>query len=179
MVQTTADLDDWGASARSFFVADGQMPLNSDEKKNTGQWVAFAVGQQIFGVDILSVREIRAWTGATQLPGSGEYVRGVINLRGSIVPIIDLSCRFGGGLAEATMAHVVVIVFVSGKLVGLLVDSVSDIVEAAADAVLPVPEVRGSSRARFLAGLLTHDEQMIALLALDEIVDDGAIPEPA
>src|SRR5262250_1198949 len=92
------------------------------------QFISFAIGDDQYGVDIMAVREIKEWTEITHLPKQPEYVRGVLNLRGVIVPIIDLRCRFGQGLTEATPLHVIIIVQIEHQLVGLLADRVSDII---------------------------------------------------
>src|SRR5271165_6581732 len=88
------------------------------------QFISFAIGDDQYGVDIMAVREIKGWSDITHLPKQPEYVRGVLNLRGNIVPIIDLRCRFGQGMTEATSLHIVIIVQVASKLVGLWADRV-------------------------------------------------------
>src|ERR1700752_2922976 len=84
------------------------------------QLISFAIGDDQYGVDIMAVREIKGWTAITTLPRQPEYVRGVLNLRGVIVPIVDLRCRFGQGLTEATPMHIVIIVQIAAKPAGLL-----------------------------------------------------------
>src|ERR1700748_3336658 len=92
------------------------------------QAVSFAIENEQYGVDIMAVREIKGWSEITHLPKQPEYVRGVLNLRGVIVPIIDLRCRFGQGMTEATALHIVIIVQIASRQVGLLADRVLDIV---------------------------------------------------
>lgn len=91
------------------------------------QFITFTIGEEEYGVDIMDVREIKGWTQATRLPNSPNYVRGVVNLRGIMVPVLDLRARFGMGRTEVTKTHVVVIVTVEKRVLGLLVDAVSDI----------------------------------------------------
>ena len=79
------------------------------------QFISFAIGDDQYGVDIMAVREIKGWSDITHLPRQPDYVRGVLNLRGAIVPIIDLRCRFGQGLTEATPLHIVIIVQIGGR----------------------------------------------------------------
>src|SRR5215467_12439707 len=100
----------------------------SDAIAAANQLISFAIGDDQYGVDIMAVREIKGWTAITPLPGQPEYVRGVLNLRGVIIPIVDLRCRFGQGLTEATPLHIVIVVQIDGKTVGLLGDRVLDIV---------------------------------------------------
>jgi purine-binding chemotaxis protein CheW len=139
------------------------------------QFVAFTIGEQNYCVDIMSVREIRAWTGATPLPNTAEHVRGVINLRGSIVPIVDLRIRFGQGETEPTSSHVVVIVAIEERLNGLLVDSVSDILSVSADDIAEIPETDIGSRVCYLDGLITEEDRMVAVIALDRVIDEISV----
>lgn len=139
---------------------------NTDMK----QFVAFSIGERNFCVDIMEVREIRAWAGATSLPNAPEYVRGVINLRGNIVPVIDLRARFGHGLTDAESSHVVVIVMIEEQLHGLLVDSVSDILNVADKDIAEVPSSDLGTRANYLDGIITEGDGMVAIISLDRLV---------
>ena len=103
------------------------------------QFISFAIGDDQYGVDIMAVREIKGWSEITHLPKQPEYVRGVLNLRGAIVPIVDLRCRFGQGLTETTPLHIVIIVQIGGRQVGLIGDRVLDIVSVEAAQIQPVP----------------------------------------
>ena len=134
------------------------------------QFVSFTVGAQDYCVDIMAVREIRAWTGVTGLPNSPSYIRGVINLRGAIVPVIDLRMRFGQGLTETTPGHVVVIVAIGDTQNGLLVDGVSDIITVPKKDIAAIPEMEGEDRNPYFHGLITGQEKLLALIALDELV---------
>jgi purine-binding chemotaxis protein CheW len=134
------------------------------------QLISFAIGDDQYGVDIMAVREIKGWTAITTLPRQPEYVRGVLNLRGVIVPIVDLRCRFGQGLTEATPMHIVIIVQIAAKPVGLLADRVLDIVSLDASQIKPVPRVAQAQRLNFLSGLATVDGAMIALIDLPNLL---------
>jgi purine-binding chemotaxis protein CheW len=134
------------------------------------QFISFAIGEDQYGVDIMSVREIKGWSDITHLPKQPDYVRGVLNLRGVMVPIIDLRCRFGQGLTEATPIHIVIIVQVGSRPVGLLADRVLDIVSFDASQIQPVPRIAEASRIDFLAGLVTVDGTMIALIDLPNLL---------
>jgi purine-binding chemotaxis protein CheW len=145
------------------------------------QLISFAIGDDQYGVDIMAVREIKGWTDITPLPRQPDYVRGVLNLRGVIVPIVDLRCRFGQGLTKATPLHIVIIVQIASKPIGLLADRVLDIVSLEAAQIKPVPRVAQGHRLNFLSGLVTTDGAMIALIdlpnlltmPLDETGEDG------
>src|ERR1700743_1463898 len=91
------------------------------------QYITFRSGEQDFGADIMAIREIRGWTETTPLPHAPEYVRGVINLRGVVLPVIDLNARLGRGPTAADIKHVIVVVEAANRTIGLLVDAVSDI----------------------------------------------------
>ena len=149
---------EWGA-------ADGAV-----ETADLTQFISFAIGADQYGVDIMSVREIKGWSEITHLPKQPDYVRGVLNLRGVMVPIIDLRCRFGQGLTEATPMHIVIIVQVEDMQVGLLADRVLDIVSFEASQVQPVPRAAQSARIDFLSGLVTIEGGMIAIIDLHHLL---------
>jgi len=135
------------------------------------QLISFAIGDDQYGVDIMAVREIKGWSEITHLPKQPEYVRGVLNLRGAMVPIIDLRCRFGQGLTVATPIHVVIIVQIGSRLVGILADRVLDIVSFDSARVQPVPRVSQATHFDFLSGLVTIDGgAMIALIDLTNLL---------
>ena len=137
--------------------------------QNSLQLIAFSIGEQTYGVEITTVREIRAWNGATPLPNTREFVRGVINLRGTIVPIFDLRARFGEGPTSPTKNHVVVVMSVGEKWVGILVDAVSDILTVSKDDIHNVPE-GNSIDTELLNGIVTHENRMVGLIDLHAVV---------
>jgi len=134
------------------------------------QFITFTVAAEEYGVDIMSIREIKGWTPTTSLPEAPEHMRGVIDLRGTIVPIVDLRARFHHGLTEATSTHVIIVVAIGAMMVGLLADAVVDIVSVTATAIQPVPETECGGAA-FLAGLVTVEGRMVVLLDLDKLLD--------
>ena len=142
--------------------------------QNAMQLIAFSIGEQTYGVEITTVREIRAWNGATPLPNTREYVRGVINLRGTIVPIFDLRARFGEGQTSPTKNHVVVVMSVGEKWVGILVDAVSDILTVPKDEIHAVPEGNAIDT-ELLNGIVTHDSRMVGLIDLHAIVSGAKL----
>jgi purine-binding chemotaxis protein CheW len=142
--------------------------------QNSLQLIAFSIGEQTYGVEITTVREIRAWNGATPLPNTRDYVRGVINLRGTIVPIFDLRARFGDGQTSATKNHVVVVMSVGDKWVGMLVDAVSDILTVSKDDIHRVPE-GNSLDTELLNGIVTHDGRMVGLIDLAAVVSGAKV----
>lgn len=149
---------------------------NRSDAGSQRQYVTFVVDDAAYGVDINLVREIKQWTAATVLPNQPNYNRGVLNLRGTIVPVHDLRARFGGPPTEATSNHVVVIVWIGTKTVGVLVDAVSDIISVAEADIRPVPESNGGGLSP-IGGLVSVDENMVALLGLNTlfpVFEEGA-----
>jgi purine-binding chemotaxis protein CheW len=140
------------------------------------QLISFAIGDDQYGVDIMAVREIKGWSEITHLPRQPDYVRGVLNLRGVIVPIVDLRCRFGQGLTAATPLHIVIIVQIAAKPIGLLADRVLDIVSLDESQVQPVPRIAHAHRLNFLSGLVTIEGAMIALIDLPNLLSVAAEP---
>jgi len=142
------------------------------------QFISFAIGDDQYGVDIMAVREIKGWSQITPLPRQPDYMRGVLNLRGVMVPIIDLRCRFGQGVTEATPLHIVIVVQIGANHVGLLADRVLDIVSIEASRIQPVPRIAQASRIDFLSGLVTIESGMLALIDLSHLlsvsIGDGA-----
>jgi purine-binding chemotaxis protein CheW len=142
------------------------------------QFISFAIGDDQYGVDIMAVREIKGWSQITALPRQPDYMRGVLNLRGIMVPIIDLRCRFSQGMTEATPLHIVIVVQIGTRHVGLLADRVLDIVAINASQIQPIPRVSRTAQTDFLSGLVTIESGMIALIDLARLLsisaDEGA-----
>jgi|SRR6516165_572054 purine-binding chemotaxis protein CheW len=132
--------------------------------------IAFRIGAQEFCVDIMSIREIRGWTPATALPQSPGFVRGVINLRGAVLPIVDLAARLGFPAAEPTVRHVIIVAQVGHQVVGLLVDAVLDILSVTDDLVQATPDVASEMAKTFVQGVLAVEGRMISLIALDNVL---------
>lgn len=167
MDQTVTSVPDASVDSIAVSTLDDR---SSSVSGDSAQFVSFAIGDDQYGVDIMAVREIKGWSEITHLPRQPDYVRGVLNLRGVIVPIIDLRCRFDQGLTEATPLHVVIIVQIAARQVGLLADRVLDIVAFEPSQVQPVPKVARSSRSDFLSGLVTIDSVMLALIDLPNLL---------
>lgn len=137
--------------------------------------VAFRIGAQEFCVDIMCVREIRGWTPTTVLPHAPGFVCGVINLRGAILPIVNLAARLGFEPTEPSARHVIVVAQIGRQLVGLLVDAVSDILTVDNDAIQPTPDVSSELARLFLRGVLAVDGRMIGVVALDDVLPQKAL----
>ncbi len=134
--------------------------------------IAFRIGDQEFCVNIMSVREIRGWTPATALPHSPSYMLGVINLRGAVLPILDLSARLGMKPAEPSARHVIIVAQTKSRIVGLLVDAVSDILTVTDENIQPTPEVSSELERQFARGILAIEKRMICMIELEALFTD-------
>ncbi|HHI70694.1 MAG TPA: chemotaxis protein CheW [Rhodobacteraceae bacterium] len=128
--------------------------------------LTFQVGTQEYAIDIMSVREIRGWTKATPLPHAPPFVRGVINLRGTVLTIVDLADRLGMGPIQANERNVIIVVQTGKETVGLLVDAVSDILAVSKSDLQTPPEMSGDGEQNFISALMIADERMVRILAL-------------
>ncbi len=146
----------------------------------TRQALTFALGQEVYGVDILRVKEIRGWSPVTRIPQSPPAVLGVLNLRGAIVPIVDLRVRFAMPSAEFNAVTVVIVLSLrtadGQRECGIVVDSVRDVVDIAADSVRPAPTMHGCQANEFIEGITTLGEQMLILLDADRLVSGELSP---
>ena len=146
----------------------------------TRQVLTFALGQEVYGVDILRVKEIRGWSPVTRIPQSPPAVLGVLNLRGAIVPIIDLRVRFAMQTAEFNAVTVVIVLSLrtaeGQRECGIVVDSVRDVVDITADSVRPAPSMHGAPASEFIEGITTLGEQMLILFNADCLVSAELSP---
>ena len=128
--------------------------------------LTFQVGGQEYAIDIMSVREIRGWSKATPLPHAPEFVRGVINLRGTVLTIVDLADRLGMGRTKANERNVIIVVHTGKETVGLLVDAVSDILAISETELQTPPEMSADGDQSFVSALMIAEDRMIRILAL-------------
>lgn len=133
------------------------------------QFITFHSGEQEFGADIMAIREIRGYTPTTSLPHAPDYVLGVINLRGVVLPVIDLNARLGRGRTDANIKHVIVVVKAGDRNIGLLVDAVSDILTVTGNDVQPTPELARDGQAEFVDGIAVLDNRMVTVLSMDRL----------
>ncbi|MCA9550541.1 MAG: chemotaxis protein CheW [Myxococcales bacterium] len=142
------------------------------------QLLTFLLAGEEYGVDILRVQEIRGWDSATLVPNTPPYIKGIINIRGSIVPVLDLRLRFGLPAVEYGPTTVVIVVKVEGATramtVGLVVDAVSDVFSLATAKIQPPPEFGGDIDINFISGLITSEERLIVVLAVDGLLGKTA-----
>jgi purine-binding chemotaxis protein CheW len=141
--------------------------------------ITFQVEGQVFALDIMAIREIRAWTPVTRLPRVPSYVAGVVNLRGTVLPVIDLAARLGWAPVEASPRHAIIVTQTGSRQTGLIVESVSDIVTIDWDTLQPPPSTADSNVVPFLAGLAAMDDQMVMVLELAALGDSEILAEAA
>jgi purine-binding chemotaxis protein CheW len=134
------------------------------------EFLTFALGSEEYGVDILKVKEIRGYDAVTRLPDAPDYIKGVINLRGTIVPVVDMRLKFRLERAEYTALTVMIVLNVADRVVGMVVDSVSDVVQLGAEQVRAVPEIGATIDRQFLTGIGTLDERMLILLDIERLM---------
>jgi purine-binding chemotaxis protein CheW len=133
------------------------------------QFISFKTGGEEYAIDIIAVREIRGWSQTTVLPHQSPDACGVMNLRGTIVPVFDLRRRFSMGATNPSDTHVVIVVVVADRLVGLLVDAVSDILTIDANEIRPLPEMDAGASVDFLAGIVSVKDGMVVILSLEKL----------
>lgn len=144
--------------------------ISESAQSELKELVAFHVAEQDYCVDIMLVREIRGWADATSLPHAPDYVRGVINLRGSVVPIVDLSARLGLGPIRPSDRNVVIITVINNQVVGLLVEAVFDILSVDTALIQPTPDVASETVKDFISGIITIEDKMLRLIELDRVL---------
>jgi len=143
------------------------------------QFVTFTIGADEYAVDINSVREIKAWSEPTMLPNQPPHMLGVLNLRGAIVPIFDLRCRFNQGMTEPTKMHVNIILAVGDRFVGLLVDTVSDILSVDETEIRAAPRADRVVDQSYLVGLVTVDDRMVVILDTAKLFGENELDAAA
>lgn len=135
--------------------------------------LSFRIGDHEYSVDIMSVREIRGWTKATSLPHAPHYVDGVINLRGTVLPVVDLARRLGLESGAPSERSVIIVIDLDGRTVGVRVDAVSDILSIPTESMQPPPELLNDSTDRFVRGLIIIEDRMVRVLDLEAVLPPG------
>jgi purine-binding chemotaxis protein CheW len=137
------------------------------------EFLAFRLGKEEYGIDILKVQEIRGYETVTRVASAPEFVKGVINLRGTIVPIVDMRIKLKLGEPTYDQFTVVIILNIQGRVVGIVVDSVSDVITLAQDEVKPAPDMGAGLNSNYLIGLGTLDERMLILIDIDKLMSSA------
>ena len=151
----------------------------SSKAATAGEFLTFTLGQEEYGVDILKVQEIRGYDAVTRLPDAPEYIKGVINLRGTIVPVIDLRLKLRLKDARYDAFTVMIVLNVEDRVVGIVVDSVSDVIPLGPEQIRPKPEFGAAVDTRFISGIGTVDDRMLILLDIETLLDSADIGQAA
>ena len=144
--------------------------MEGDNAAGKEQFLSFQLGAEEYGIDILRVQEIRAYEKATRMPNTPAYIKGVINLRGVIVPVIDLRMKFGLDSAEYNEMTVVVVLNLAHRTIGIVVDSVSDVLALSAGDIRPAPEFTARVDNAFVRGLATIDQRMLIIADIERLM---------
>jgi purine-binding chemotaxis protein CheW len=156
---------------------------DQDTTQERRQYITFLATGQEYAADIMTIREIRGWTDTTTLPHVPDYVRGIINLRGMVLPVIDLKARLGLGQTEVSPKHVIIVVNSGERTIGLLVDAVSDILTVAKSEIQAVPDVMQESQSDYVEGIAVLDGRMVTLLGMGKLTSsfnlDAALDQAA
>lgn len=143
------------------------------------QFLTFQLGEELYGVDILRVQEIKGYTAVTKIPNTPQHIKGVLNLRGTIVPIVELRTKFGMPTIDYTAFTVIIVVVVRDKVMGLVVDAVSDVLNIDKKDIQPAPQFGAQVDVSFLNGIGKSGDKLVALLDMDRLLLDGEITDAA
>ncbi|OQW32187.1 MAG: chemotaxis protein CheW [Nitrospira sp. SG-bin2] len=142
----------------------------SESAPNGSQFLTFNLGEELYGVDILRVQEIKGYTAVTKIPNTPSYIKGVLNLRGTIVPIVELRTKFGMQTIEYTMFTVIIVVVVKEKVMGLVVDAVSDVLDIDKKDVQAPPNFGARINVSFMNGIGKSGDKLVTLLDIDRML---------
>jgi purine-binding chemotaxis protein CheW len=134
------------------------------------EFLTFRLGKEEYGIEILKVQEIRGWEQPTTIANAPAFIKGVINLRGTIVPIVDMRIKFNLGEASYDTFTVVIILNVAGRIVGMVVDSVSDVITLGAEQVRPAPNFSAAFDTQYITGLGTVEQRMLILVDIEKLM---------
>jgi purine-binding chemotaxis protein CheW len=151
------------------------METRTAAREATREILVFVLGGEEYGVDILKVQEIRGYDKVTPIPSAPDFLKGVVNLRGIIVPVIDLRVKFGLPDPRYDAFTVVIVLRIAGRVVGIVVDAVSDVVRLAASEVKAAPALGAVVDGSFLAGLATPGDRMVLLLDIERFLSSGEL----
>jgi len=158
------------------------MAYENEPQSNEVEALAFTLGNEEYGINILKVQEIRGYDTVTKIANAPDFIKGVINLRGIIVPIIDMRIKFNLGTPSYDQFTVVIILNIANRVVGMVVDSVSDVITLKPEQIKPAPEMGTALNTDYLIGLGTLDQRMVILVDIDKLMshaDMGLIEEIA
>jgi len=139
------------------------------------QFLTFTLGTEEYGIEILKVQEIKGYSAITHIPNAPEHVKGVMNLRGTVVPVVDLRAKFGMPAVEYSKFTVIIVVMVGQKIAGLVVDAVSDVLNIARSDVRPAPDFGERCDMRFISGMASIGDKLAVLLDIDKLLTEEEV----
>jgi purine-binding chemotaxis protein CheW len=146
---------------------------NNGDLASGSEFLAFKLGDEEYGIDILKVQEIRGYEAVTKIANAPEFMKGVINLRGIIVPVVDMRIKFNLGSPTYDQFTVVIILNIGGRIMGMVVDGVSDVTTLAPEQIKPAPEMGTSFKTDYLIGMGTVDERMLILVDINKLMSSS------
>lgn len=151
-------------------IATASTATQHDTAQGANEFLAFTLGHEEYGIDILRVQEIRGYDTVTHIANTPEFIKGVINLRGIIVPIVDLRIKFNLGNIEYNQFTLVIILNVANRVVGIVVDGVSDVITLGTDDIRTAPEFNSTLDTEYISGLGMVDERMLILVDIERLM---------
>ena len=145
-------------------------PVTNSSSPSSQEFLTFTLGDEHYALDILTVKEIRGYESVTKIANAPAFIKGVINLRGDIVPIVDLRIKFSVGEATYNEFTIVIVLHIHNRIVGIVVDGVSDVVNLKSDQIRPPPNFGVAFDSRYLLGLATVNDQMIIVVDISELI---------
>jgi purine-binding chemotaxis protein CheW len=155
------------------YTTQTQTSTHASGNGEANEFLAFTLGGEEYGINILRVQEIRGYEPVTRIANAPDFIKGVVNLRGTIVPIVDMRIKLSLGAATYDQLTVVIILNIAGRVVGMVVDSVSDVTTLSAEQVKPAPDISTSFDSDFLIGLGTLGERMLILVDIDKLMSSS------
>ena len=139
------------------------------------QYLTFTLGQEEYGVEILKVQEIKGYSAITPIPNTPPYIKGVMNLRGTIIPVVDLRAKFGLAATEYNQFTVIIVMRVGAKVMGVIVDAVSDVLNIPTTDIQAAPDFGAQVETRFIGGMAKAGEKLVVLLEIEKVIGDDEL----
>lgn len=136
------------------------------------EYLAFVLNAEHYAIDILRVREIRGYSRVTRIANAPDHIKGVLNLRGVIVPILDMRVRFGNSNPTYNEQTIVIVLNIAGRMIGVAVDAVSDVVQISDEEIMPAPRLRSAALTEHIVGVASRDERMLIVLDIEQVLSD-------
>lgn len=155
------------------YTTQTQTSITTAGEGEGNEYLAFTLGREEYGIDILRVQEIRGYEPVTRIANAPDFIKGVVNLRGTIIPVVDMRIKFDLGTPTYDEFTVVIVLNIAGRIVGMVVDSVSDVTTLSPEQVKPAPEIGTVFDTAYLIGLGTIDERMLILVDIDKLMSSS------